>query len=143
MDTFFFVLRKKDDHLSFLHLYHHSVMPIFSWIGLKFAPYGNTSFLPLINSFVHICMYSYYALSTFQSIRPYLWWKKYLTALQLVQFVMIIIHSFYSMMNPVCMWPKAFMYLSIANGALFFHLFYSFFKKSYNKPTIRISEKTD
>lgn len=53
-DTFFFVLRKKERQLSFLHLYHHSIMPIGSWMFLKFVPYGNSAFVPLINSFVHI-----------------------------------------------------------------------------------------
>lgn len=132
-DTFFFVLRKKDRQLSFLHLYHHSMMPIFSWMGLKYVPGSNTAFLPLINSFVHIIMYSYYALSTFPEFRPYLWWKKYLTSLQLVQFVFIIIHSFYSIIVPSCEWPKIFIYLSIINAMLFFHLFYSFYKKTYTK----------
>ena len=34
---------------------------------------------------IHAVMYTYYALSGFgPSVRPYLWWKKYLTSLQLV-----------------------------------------------------------
>ena len=34
---------------------------------------------------IHAVIYTYYALSGFgPSVRPYLWWKKYLTSLQLV-----------------------------------------------------------
>lgn len=39
----------------------------------------------LINSFVHVVMYSYYALSCLgPSVQKYLWWKKHITHLQLV-----------------------------------------------------------
>ena len=39
----------------------------------------------LINSIVHVVMYSYYALSCLgPSVQKYLWWKKHITHLQLV-----------------------------------------------------------
>lgn len=76
-------------------------------------------------------MYSYYAMSTFSSLKPFLWWKKYLTQLQLTQFVLIILHSMYSMMIPSCGWPREFMYLSILNAFIFFYLFYTFFRNTY------------
>ena len=39
-------------------------------------------------------MYSYYLLASFgPKIQPYLWWKRYLTQLQLVQFVMMVVHD--------------------------------------------------
>lgn len=37
-----------------------------------------------LNSFIHVLMYSYYGLSSVPSMRPYLWWKKYITQGQLV-----------------------------------------------------------
>ena len=40
---------------------------------------------PLLNSLVHVVMYGYYALSALgPKIRPYLWWKRHITHLQLV-----------------------------------------------------------
>lgn len=36
LDTVFFVLRKKNSQVSFLHLYHHSLMPVCSFIGVKY-----------------------------------------------------------------------------------------------------------
>lgn len=141
LDTFFFLLRKKDRQLSFLHLYHHAVMPLFSWMFLKFVPGGNAAFVPLVNSFVHIVMYLYYALSTFPALRPYLWWKKYLTAMQLIQFVAMILHSIYSMMKPQCEWPNFFIYSTLLNAALFFHMFYSFFRANYSKPKATSSNR--
>jgi hypothetical protein len=45
-----------------------------------------TAFLPaMANSFIHVLMYTYYGLSAMgPHIARYLWWKKYLTILQLV-----------------------------------------------------------
>lgn len=45
-----------------------------------------TAFLPaMANSFIHVLMYTYYGLSALgPHIAKYLWWKKYLTILQLV-----------------------------------------------------------
>ena len=38
-----------------------------------------------LNCFVHIVMYSYYFLSGLgPSVQKYLWWKKYVTVLQMV-----------------------------------------------------------
>ncbi len=30
-DTFFFILRKKFDNVSALHVIHHGIMPLFAW----------------------------------------------------------------------------------------------------------------
>jgi len=39
----------------------------------------------MINSFVHVLMYTYYGLSALgPHMQKYLWWKKYLTRVQLV-----------------------------------------------------------
>jgi elongation of very long chain fatty acids protein 1 len=44
------------------------------------------SFHAMINSSVHVVMYLYYGLSALGPVaQPYLWWKKYMTAIQLVR----------------------------------------------------------
>ncbi|XP_043648443.1 elongation of very long chain fatty acids protein 4 [Drosophila teissieri] len=89
-DTAFFILRQKWSQLSFLHVYHHSTMFVFCWILVKWMPTGATYVPAMINSFVHIVMYGYYALSVLgPRVQKYLWWKRYLTGLQLVQFTII------------------------------------------------------
>ena len=41
----------------------------------------------MINSFVHVLMYTYYGLSALgPHMQKYLWWKKYLTRIQLVSY---------------------------------------------------------
>lgn len=40
----------------------------------------------MLNCFVHTIMYTYYMLSAFgERVRKYLWWKKYVTVLQMVR----------------------------------------------------------
>lgn len=42
-------------------------------------------FCAMLNSMVHVVMYSYYLLSSLGAwIQPYLWWKRYLTQFQIV-----------------------------------------------------------
>ncbi|XP_016995624.2 very long chain fatty acid elongase 4 [Drosophila takahashii] len=90
-DTAFFILRHKWSQLSFLHVYHHSTMFAFCWIFIKWLPTGSTYVPSLINSFVHVIMYSYYALSVLgPRIQKFLWWKRYLTGLQLLQFTIVL-----------------------------------------------------
>lgn len=41
LDTVFFILRKKNDQVSMLHVIHHSVMPFICWFGAKCFPGGD------------------------------------------------------------------------------------------------------
>ena len=41
--------------------------------------------IAILNSFIHVLMYTYYGLSAFGArIQKYLWWKRYLTQAQIV-----------------------------------------------------------
>lgn len=85
MDTVFFVLRKKDNQITFLHLYHHTGMVVLTWNAAKFYPGGHSVFTGFINSIIHVVMYSYYLVSAFQpQYKNNLWWKKYITQMQIV-----------------------------------------------------------
>lgn len=98
---------------------------------------GHSTFFGLLNTFVHIVMYGYYLLAALgPSIQPYLWWKKYLTALQITQFVLIIIHAF-QLLFIKCDYPKAFAGWIGLHGILFFFLFKSFYQESYIKKTLK------
>lgn len=56
-DTIFFVLRKKFRHISGLHVFHHSGMPLAGWIALKYSVYHCTGFVPFVNAFIHTIMW--------------------------------------------------------------------------------------
>lgn len=54
-------------------------------MGMKFAPGGHSTFFAMLNAFVHIVMYFYYMIAALgPKYQKYIWWKKYLTAFQMV-----------------------------------------------------------
>ena len=104
------------------------------WIGLKFAPGGNNALFPLLNSFVHTAMYLYYGLAAFgPHMQKYLWWKRYLTKIQMLQFSIVIVHGLRTLFMNDCHFPISFLILSQFNAILFLALFYSFYSSAYRK----------
>ncbi|XP_058452859.1 elongation of very long chain fatty acids protein AAEL008004 [Malaya genurostris] len=131
LDTVFFTLRKKDKQISFLHLYHHTVMPMISWGATKYYPGGHGTFIGVINSFVHIVMYSYYMMAAMgPQFHKYLWWKKYITDLQMIQFGMAFIHSAQLLWTD-CGYPRWSVCFTLPNAIFFYMLFNDFYKKTY------------
>lgn len=71
-------------HLSVISLIINWIKIIIYSNTLPFPP-SLTAFLSaLINSLVHVVMYTYYGMSAMPHLRKYLWWKKHLTQFQLV-----------------------------------------------------------
>lgn len=84
LDTVILVLRKKE--VIFLHEYHHAATLFLCWIQQD--QHSTVQWVPIsINLLVHVVMYYYYTLA---SLKIHVWWKKYLTQLQIVQFVIDI-----------------------------------------------------
>lgn len=130
-DTFFFILRKKNNQISVLHIYHHSTMVVLWWIGTKWFAGGASFFSAMINCFIHIIMYTYYLLSALgPSLRPYLWWKKYLTMLQLAQFTLILIHVSQALYND-CKYDRRPQWALVIYMFSHLALFTNFYQKTY------------
>ncbi|GBP79559.1 Elongation of very long chain fatty acids protein AAEL008004 [Eumeta japonica] len=135
-DTVFFVLRKKNKQISVLHLYHHFMMPICAWIGTKFLPGGHGTLLGVINSFIHIIMYTYYLISGLgPEYQKYLWWKQHVTTLQLIQFCIVFYHNG-SVMFRDCNYPKGINFLLTLNAGIFLYMFGNFYYTNYIKKEI-------
>ncbi|CBY14081.1 unnamed protein product [Oikopleura dioica] len=144
MDTFLFIVMQKWRNVSTLHVFHHSSMAYATWWTTKFAPTGYGTFGPMLNSFIHVLMYSYYGLAALgPELRPYLWWKKYLTSLQMIQFCAVLAHMTNILCNhPGCQYPIGLNILQLVLCGIFLGMFAKFYRKTYEtKPTAISSEK--
>lgn len=129
-DTIFFVLRKKYSQITALHLYHHTSVPTLGWIALKRNPLAPPLLLfMLLNSFVHIFMYLYYALSAVGVYRL-MRFKKRVTQLQLMQFAVLICYGCvlaYKQTN----YPFVWFWIGFAQNVIFLVMFCRFYSKCY------------
>ncbi|XP_046444486.1 elongation of very long chain fatty acids protein-like [Daphnia pulex] len=133
LDTVFFVLRKKFDQITNLHVIHHSIMPAAVWWGVKFTPGGHATFFGMLNTFVHIIMYTYYLLAAMgPKYQKYLWWKKHLTTMQMVQFITVFFHTA-QLFFIECNFPKILAYIMCFNSIMFLSLFSNFYIQAYIK----------
>ncbi|KAE8578240.1 hypothetical protein XENTR_v10023414 [Xenopus tropicalis] len=131
LDTIFFIMRKKFNQISFLHVYHHATMIFNWWAGVKYVAGGQAFFIGMLNSFVHIFMYLYYGLAVLgPKVQKYLWWKRYLTLLQLTQFGAIALHSGYNLVTD-CPFPDGFNAAVFAYIVSLIILFLNFYYQTY------------
>ncbi|KAL3242601.1 hypothetical protein MRX96_047705 [Rhipicephalus microplus] len=94
-----------------------------------------------LNVFIHIIMYSYYFMATLgPGVRKYLWWKKYLTTMQIIQFVLIMMHMSIPLFVD-CGFPKQLIIVGNLQTFLILCLFVNFYIKTYvakpNHPVLR------
>ncbi|XP_071439677.1 very long chain fatty acid elongase AAEL008004-like [Hetaerina americana] len=131
LDTIIFVLRKKSRQLSFLHIYHHVGILIIAWLAVKYYPGGGSLPIVFLNSLVHAVMYLYYTLAALgPRMTPYLWWKKYLTTMQIVQFILMLRVNFY-LVHLKCSIPRVIWYTTMPYTISILILFLMFYRTSY------------
>ncbi|ORX81308.1 GNS1/SUR4 membrane protein [Basidiobolus meristosporus CBS 931.73] len=144
IDTIFLVLKKKK--LEFLHYYHHSLTMVLCYTQLV----GRTSvsWVPItLNLTVHVFMYYYYFRAT-SGAR--IWWKKYLTTMQITQFILdlgfvyfctytyLAYNHFPSIPNyGTCHGTIEAALFGCALLSSYLVLFISFFRKTYKKPAVK------
>ncbi|KAF5299588.1 hypothetical protein FQR65_LT09393 [Abscondita terminalis] len=152
LETVFFILRKKYNQVSFLHVYHHVSTLIMAWLVCKYfagkimrrlfvikifnliVSGGMLSFTVICNSFVHVLMYTYYLLSSFgpkmQKKLEYV--KPKLTIVQLVQLVILFIQNM-QLLSPSCSINNIVAYIFLPNVVINIIFFIKFYIKSYKK----------
>ncbi|XP_070504033.1 very long chain fatty acid elongase AAEL008004-like [Chironomus tepperi] len=134
LDTIFFILRKKNHQVSFLHIYHHAVMAGASYLYIKiFSGGGQPLSLGIINSFVHVIMYGYYFLTSFKpELKKSIWWKKHITQIQMIQFAVLIVHHLFPLYTE-CSFPKALSIIVAFQNIFMLFMFADFYVKAYIK----------
>lgn len=131
-DTTFMILRRKFNQISFLHVYHHSLLTWSWWAVTTLAPGGDAWFGAAYNSFIHVLMYSYYLCSTFGIRCP---WKKVLTQMQMIQFCACFTHAVYLFMLDEDVYPRELIALQAFVMVNMLVLFGNFYRKQYTKET--------
>lgn len=131
--TVFYVLRRKYEQITTLHVVHHVIVAWNVWINVTYAAQSHTMFVVCINGFVNILSYLYYFLAALgPEYKKWLWWKSHLTKVQIVQFVLYFVHA-------VCLlfaegnYVPLFVWLEFGQAVLFFSLFVLFYVKLYTK----------
>lgn len=93
LDTAFLAVKKKP--IPFLHAYHHAATLILTWNQMM--EHSAPQWVAIVlNLWVHVIMYYYFAMS---ALRIHVWWKKYLTTVQITQFIIdvtVIGYAYYS-----------------------------------------------
>lgn len=143
LDTIFFTLRKKEQQITFLHVFHHAFVPVYAYWVLRTAPLRFNTFIIILNSFVHVIMYFYYFISTFQGesksitmivISKLLLFKRYMTQMQIMQFVSLAVYVFWATLQPnQCKVPKVYIFANLFVALGFLGLFLHFYIKEYTK----------
>ncbi|KAK9507358.1 hypothetical protein O3M35_007231 [Rhynocoris fuscipes] len=135
LDTVFMVLRKKTEQISFLHVYHHTAMVVATWLATRYIAGGHCVFFGTVNSFVHVIMYFYYFLTAIKpEYKKNIWWKRHITEIQLIQFIVTLAHGTVALINTRCNFPKPLLALFIPQDVFMFALFWDFYRKTYLRP---------
>ncbi|XP_046733764.1 elongation of very long chain fatty acids protein 7-like [Diprion similis] len=136
LDTVFVVLRKKDRQLSLYHVCYHVTAVTYSWIGVRYMANGHSTFLALLNCIVLTFVYSYYLLAAIgPKVRKCLVWKKYLTALQILRFVIVDLHTLQVFFSD-CAVPKSIALGTIVISTTFTYMLVSFYVQNYHKSNV-------
>ncbi|XP_055611991.1 elongation of very long chain fatty acids protein 1-like [Uranotaenia lowii] len=136
IETVMYALRKKNNQISAFHVYHHCYALVTSW---GFAKYGGGSMLSytiIVNSIVHVGMYTYYLLSIYAQKLPFslIPLKKLVTVLQIFQLITVL-GNLANAMKSTCTVPILHCLYHGPNMALQIKLFLDFYNSAYrSKP---------
>lgn len=130
----FFLLRKRFTNITFLHVYHHSAMVLAVYIATRYLPAGQATMLGILNCMVHCLMYGYYLVSALnENVAHSIWWKKHITQIQMVQFLMLVIHFTMGLLATECTYPKSISFVMAIQNLFMLFMFGDFYIKAYFK----------
>lgn len=129
-DTYFMVLRKKEEQLSFLHIYHHLTIGMIWGLLLHHGVANGTAFFGAwINSCIHALMYFHYLYTSLGYVNPL---KKYLTQLQMIQFGLCILQAVLALLLDRQI-PTMWAVLQLTYHMSLLYLFMQFYKRVIRK----------
>jgi elongation of very long chain fatty acids protein 4 len=126
-DTVIMILRKSFRQVSFLHVYHHFTIFAIWWSVIFYGPGGDAVYSVILNSFVHVIMYSYYLSCTLGC--PLTFIKPYITIIQMTQFVLMMVQSLMDLKDNYQGYPRFLVWTLLLYMITLFILFMNFFLK--------------
>ncbi|KAL5273165.1 hypothetical protein ACFFRR_000118 [Megaselia abdita] len=134
-ETVVFLLRKKNNQVTPLHVFHHCVTVTFIYVSCAYDFQSGAFLAVFTNCVVHVLMYLYYLITVLFSkwnlhkIKPL---KQALTLIQIAQFLLMLFHLLAHQVLG-CSYPS-FVSIWYAFGySVFLVLFIDFYRKSYKK----------
>ncbi|XP_037035202.1 elongation of very long chain fatty acids protein 4-like [Bradysia coprophila] len=132
IETGFFALKKKNNQISFLHVYHHVMilsLSYFASVNLKAS--GQAIYYINVNSCVHFVMYMYYFLSAYNPNSKYIRLKKFVTQVQLIQFVIMLLQALLPLYIKHCYMNIPLVLLGYSQSLIMIFLFGKFYIDNY------------
>lgn len=131
VDTTVIILGKKWSQLSFLHVYHHATIFLMYWVNVNVGYDGDIYLTIVLNGLIHTIMYTYYFVSMHSRD---IWWKKYLTMCQMIQFLCMNAQAILLIKDDCKTFPKRVTQVYLFYIITLFALFFRFFVASYSGP---------
>eukprot|EP01084_Bolivina_argentea_P141695 248978_1 len=139
-DTLFIILSNKRNQFSILHQYHHITIYMINWLNINLNYDSDSFFYITLNAFVHTVMYLYYLISMHvpkvidsktKRNKYGIWWKKYLTTIQMIQFLLMNVQAILLLFNGCAENPPRLVMMYLTYIMSLFIMFLNFFIKSY------------
>ncbi|XP_025988628.2 elongation of very long chain fatty acids protein 4 [Solenopsis invicta] len=135
VETVLFILRKKNNQVSGLHLYHHVSSVLIVWLCVR---YLNTTFIGIIgttNCLIHVIMYTYYFLAACgptvqKTIAPI---KRWITIAQMIQFIVLLLYLSHPLIFGCKVTSNWLIIMFITHLLINFFNFLKFYQTSYKK----------
>lgn len=129
LETVFYVFRKKQNQVTVLHVFHHIAVTFLLWVFGKYGLEKNGGFVIVVNSAVHVIMYAYFVVSSFESTRSAAEkYKKQMTMFQIIQLLLLLGHSVRMIVS--CNAPVYYLLLAPSVATLV-ALFINFYVRTY------------
>ena len=139
LDTVFMILRHKRRQISFLHVFHHSSITMLADWACFVSPVPSVAPILAMNSIVHVFMYGYYCLTALYPLHDFEW-KKRITQMQIIQFLVGLIHCCYGYMyHGFCVYSLLYGFSILM---LFVHFYYHAFIKKRKPSASSVDQKT-
>ncbi|KAH6935114.1 hypothetical protein HPB50_003442 [Hyalomma asiaticum] len=130
-DTATFVVTKSFNHVTALHVFHHVSVIGVMWISVQTGVVGQNVFCMIVNALVNTLTYTYYFLATLgPEARKWLWWKRYLTKVQMAQLASFAVFGAVPLFVD-CGFPRWMALLMTGMPLVLLIMFCGFYRRTY------------